>query len=59
MSKMKDLEYDIESMFIDGETPSEIARQLDIPISLVKSTLKTFGVDTRDIEEEIYSPYLG
>jgi DNA-binding CsgD family transcriptional regulator len=59
MSKLKDLTYDIETLFIDGETPSEIARQLDIPISLVKSTLKTFGVDTRDIEEEIYSPYLG
>jgi DNA-binding CsgD family transcriptional regulator len=59
MSKLKDLTYDIETLFIDGETPSEIARQLDIPISLVKNTLKTFGVDTRDIEEEIYSPYLG
>jgi hypothetical protein len=59
MSKLKDLTYDIETLFIDGETPSEISRQLDIPISLVKSTLKTFGVDTRDIEEEIYSPYLG
>jgi DNA-binding CsgD family transcriptional regulator len=56
---MKDLEYDIESMFIDGETPLEIAVTLKIPLSMVKNTLKTFGVDTRDIEEEIYSPYLG
>ena len=59
MSKMKDLEYDIESMFIGGETPLEIAVTLKIPLSMVKNTLKTFGVDTRDIEEEIYSPYLG
>jgi len=59
MSKMKDLTYDIEALFIDGETPSEIALQLDIPISLVKSTLETFGVDVRDLEDEVYSPYYG
>jgi hypothetical protein len=53
---MKDLTYDIEAMFIDGETPSEIALQLDIPLSLVKSTLESFGVDTRDIEE-VYTPF--
>jgi len=59
MSKMKDLTYDIEAMFIDGESPSEIALQLDIPISLVKNTLESFGVDVRDLEDEIYSPYYG
>jgi hypothetical protein len=56
---MKDMTYDIEAMFIDGDTPSEIALQLDIPLSLVKSTLETFGVDVRDLEDEIYSPYYG
>ena len=59
MSKMKDLTYDIEALFIDGETPSEIALQLDIPISLVKNTLESFGVDVRDLEDEVYSPYYG
>jgi hypothetical protein len=59
MGKMKDMTYDIEAMFIDGDTPSEIALQLDIPLSLVKSTLETFGVDVRDLEDEIYSPYYG
>jgi hypothetical protein len=58
MSKMKDLTYDIEAMFIDGETPSEIALQLDIPLSLVKSTLESFGVDTRDIAED-FGDYQG
>ena len=53
MSKMKDLTYDIEALFIDGETPSEIARQLDIPVSLVRSTLETFGVDSRDMAEDL------
>jgi hypothetical protein len=55
---MKDLTYDIEAMFIDGETPSEIALQLDIPLSLVKSTLESFGVDTRDIAED-FGDYQG
>ena len=59
MSKMADLAYDIETMFIDGETPMEIAVQLKIPLSMVKSTLETFGVDTRDLEDEVYSPYYG
>ena len=59
MSKLKDLAYDIEAMFIDGDSPSTIAKQLDIPISLVKRTLESFGVDARDLEEEVYSPYLG
>ncbi len=59
MSKMADLAYDIETMFIDGETPMEIAVQLKIPLSMVKSTLESFGVDTRDLEDEVYSPYYG
>jgi hypothetical protein len=59
MSKLKDVSYDIESMFIDGETPLEIAVTLKIPLSMVKDTLKTFGVDVRDLEDEVYSPYYG
>ena len=59
MSKMADLAYDIETLFIDGETPMEIAVQLKIPLSMVKSTLESFGVDTRDLEDEVYSPYNG
>jgi DNA-binding CsgD family transcriptional regulator len=59
MSKMKDLTYDIEAMFIDGDSPQRIAVQLGIPLSLVKNTLESFGVDTRDLVEEVYSPYNG
>jgi hypothetical protein len=53
MSKLKDVAYDIETMFIDGDSPQTIAVQLDIPLSLVKSTLKSFGVDVRDLEEDM------
>ena len=59
MGKVKDMTYDIEALFIDGCSPAEIATQLDIPLVLVKGTLETFGVDVRDLEDEVYSPYLG
>jgi len=59
MSKMKDLTYDIEALFIDGLSAGAIAEQLSCPVSLVKRTLESFGVDARDLEEEVYSPYLG
>jgi hypothetical protein len=57
MSAIKDLYYDIEALFIDGESPSAIAEQLGCPLSLVKSTLETFGVDTRDLEEDLGDYY--
>ena len=50
---MKDMTYDIEAMFIDGDSPQRIGVQLGIPLSLVKSTLKSFGVDVRDLEEDM------
>jgi len=59
MSKMKELTYDIEAMFIDGSSPAEIAEALNCPVKLVKDTLESFGVDVRDLEDEIYSPYYG
>lgn len=59
MSKLKDLAYDIEALFIDGESPQAIATQLDVPLGIVKGTLEGFGVDVRDLEEEPYSPYYG
>ena len=59
MSKLKDLTYDIEALFIEGESPAAIAEALNCPLKLVKDTLETFGVDVRDLQEEIYSPYYG
>lgn len=57
MGAMKDLTYDIEALFIEGESPTAIAVQLGIPLSIVKSTLKSFGVDIRDIEAELPDYY--
>lgn len=58
MSKMAELAYDIETLFIDGCSPADIAEQLNIPVNMVKSTLKTFGVDVHDMEPDL-SDYYG
>ena len=72
MSKMAELDYDIEQLFIDGLTAKEIAQQLECPIEIVQGWID--GV-TREMDEafgefeppefevyemdEVYSPYLG
>jgi len=45
MGVMKDIFYDIEQAFIDGDTPERIAEALNIPISMVTDALTTMGVD--------------
>jgi predicted nucleic acid-binding protein len=64
MSKMAELDYDIQEMFIDGHDARSIARILDCPVEMVLGTLETFGVSNEDIVDmpevdEIYSPYSG
>ena len=58
MSKMADLAYDIEQLYIDGMSAKTIATTLECPIELVLGALAEMGVaDTP--QEEIYSPYYG
>ena len=62
MSKIADLAYDIEQLYIDGMSAKNIARILDCPIEMVLTALQEMGVD--DVaetpqDEEIYSPYYG
>jgi hypothetical protein len=52
MSKVKDLFYDIESLFIEGYSAKAIAVQLNIPIEEVNDVLDTFGVDEADVDAE-------
>jgi hypothetical protein len=72
MSKMAELDYDIEQLFIDGLTAKQIAEQLDCPIEIVQgwidgvsaemdeafSEFEPPELEVYDIEE-VYSPYLG
>ena len=62
MSKLAELSYDIEQLYIDGMSAKNIARILDCPIELVLTALQEMGVE--DVaetpqDEEIYSPYYG
>jgi hypothetical protein len=64
MSKMAELDYDIQELFIDGHDARSIARILDCPLKDVLGTLESFGVGKEDIVDvpevdEIYSPYYG
>ena len=45
MSKMKDLFYDIEQAFLDGDTPERIAEALNIPLQMVQDALDTMGIE--------------
>ena len=45
MSKMKDLFYDIQEAFLDGDTPERIAEALNIPLQMVQDALDTMGVE--------------
>jgi hypothetical protein len=52
MGAVKDLYYDIETLFIEGYGAKAIAVQLNIPVEEVNDVLDTFGVDPADIDAE-------
>ncbi len=62
MGAVKDIYYDVETLFIEGAGAAEIASQLTIPVEAVYEVLKDFGVEPEDFiepKDEPYSPYYG
>lgn len=55
MSKMSDLSYDIEQLYIDGLSAKAIAAELNCPIALVLGALEEMGV--ADTPQEDYNPF--
>ena len=55
MSKMAELAYDIEQLYIDGMSAKTIALTLDCPIELVLGCLAEMGV--ADSPQEVFDPY--
>lgn len=53
MSKMADLAYDIEQLYIEGYTPKSIAIQLECELRIVYEWIEQQGVS----EAEEVSPY--
>ena len=63
-TKLSDVAYDIEQLYIEGYRPVTIAAQLDIPLSLVYDWLESINasadVDAEDwdeLEADEYDPY--
>jgi len=54
MSKVADLSYDIQEMFIDGHGAKSIARTLECPLEVVLQVLESFGVEGEDMD---YDPF--
>ena len=55
MSKIAELAYDIEQLYIDGRSAAEIAFELKCPIGIVKGWID--GNSVADSPQEDYSPY--
>jgi len=45
MSKLAELAYDIEQLYIEGLHPTKIAKELDCPLTVVYDWLESTGVD--------------
>jgi len=56
MSKVAELAYDIEQLYIEGFNSRAIAEELGCPLEIVLSAIKEMNVED---PEEIYSPYHG
>ena len=52
-TKLSDVAYDIEQLYIEGYRPTSIAAQLDIPLEMVYDWLDTVNVAA----DEENSPY--
>jgi orotate phosphoribosyltransferase-like protein len=55
MSKVAELMYDIEQLYIDGLSAKAIAAELECPIELVLGALEEMGV--ADAPQEEFDPY--
>jgi len=62
MSKLAELAYDIEQLYIEGYSPKTIAAMLNCPMTMVYDWLESNNV-AEDVaetpQEEEYSPYNG
>lgn len=48
MSKMSDLAYDIEQLYIEGHSPKTIAKILECPVDIVYAWIEEVGVGGSD-----------
>ena len=49
MSKMAELAYDIEQLYIEGYTPKTIAAMLECPLNVVHEWLEEFNLSKEEL----------
>ena len=49
MTKMSDLDYDIEQLYIEGLTEKNIAKTLGCPVEMVYQWLENNGIVSEDL----------
>lgn len=61
MSKMAELAYDIQELYIEGFNSRAIAAELNCPIEMVLGALAEMSVEdvAETPQDEEYSPYYG
>jgi hypothetical protein len=60
MSKMAELSYDIQELYIEGFNARAIAEELGCPLEIVTGALAEMNVeDVAEKPHEEYSPYYG
>ena len=60
MSKMSELSYDIQELYIEGFNSRAIAAELNCPLEIVLGALAEMNVkDVAEKPHEEYSPYYG
>jgi len=62
MSKLAELAYDIEQLYIEGFSPKSISVQLGCPLAMVYDWLESVSLKEDVVEkpqDEPYSPYYG
>jgi hypothetical protein len=69
MSKVAELAYDIEQLYIEGLHPTKIAKELGCPLTMVYDWLESNSVSEDKVDpaewdaafpqDEVYSPYYG
>lgn len=58
MSKVAELAYDIEQMYIEGSSPTYIAKVLGCPVETVYDWLNEVGLDAGvDTPNEEFNPF--
>jgi DNA-directed RNA polymerase specialized sigma24 family protein len=57
MSKVAELAYDIEQLYIEGYSPKTIAMMLECPIEMVYGWIEGESLNVADQPQEDYDPY--